>query len=440
MIEKKGINRRQFMKNSALGVMGVHLAGKNIKLDAAEDSTPSLGKIKSFRPLGQTGFKISDVSLGGVSNVEVIKAMLEAGVNYIDTAESYSRGKSEISMGQAIKSFKRESLFINTKLHIKENESRESILKRAEQCLKRLDTPYVDCLMTHNPSSTEMVAYEPFFQACQQLKEQGKLKFIGISSHGERHGREGEPMDKILLAAARDSRFSVMLLVYNFIQKEMAERVIAVCREKKIGVTLMKTNPVGRYLSMKERIEEMKSKQEQDPERLKRMEDYFESLKKTAEQGEWFINKFKLTNPTEIRIASTRFILSNPDVATVLARTTSFEDVEQFLEASGTSLSTAEARKLAAFTRGPGKFYCRHACGICESSCPHQVPINTIMRYNHYFEAQGQEKVALSKYFHLSGKKADVCSNCFGFCEKACPYEVPIQGLLCLAHDRLSFA
>ncbi len=107
MIEKKGINRRQFMKNSALGVMGVSLAGKNIKLDAAEDSTPSLGKIKSFRPLGKTGFKISDVSLGGVSNVEVIKAMLEAGVNYIDTAESYSRGKSEISMGQAIKSFKR---------------------------------------------------------------------------------------------------------------------------------------------------------------------------------------------------------------------------------------------------------------------------------------------------------------------------------------------
>lgn len=426
------------MKNSALGIFGAGLAGNNVNLNATDNPTPSLGKITSYRPLGQTGFKISDISLGGVTNVEVIKVMLQAGVNYIDTAESYGRGKSEISIGQAIKDVKRESLFINTKLHIKKNESRDSILKRADQCLKRLDTSYIDCLMTHNPPSMEMVTYEPFFQACQQLKAQGKLRFIGISSHGQRRGQEGEAMDKILLAAALDGRYSVMLLVYNFIQKEMAERVIKVCQKNKIGITLMKTNPVGRYLSMKERIKEMKSDPDQNPERLKRMEDYMGSLKKTAEEGEWFIEKFKLTDPAEIRIASTRYVLSNPGVATVLARTDSFEDVEQFLKASGTPLSAAEAKKLAAYTRGPGKLYCRHACGLCESSCPQNVPVNTIMRYNHYFEAQGQEKYALSKYMQLSGKNAVVCSDCSGFCEKTCPNEVPIQGLLCMAHERLT--
>lgn len=228
----KDLNRRQFMRNSALGIMGAGLAGNSINLNGVDNPAPSPGKIKSFRSLGKTGFKISDVSLGGVTNVEVIKVMLEAGVNYIDTAESYGRGKSEISLGQAIKSFKRESLFINTKLHINENESRESILKRAEQCLKRLDTSYIDCLMTHNPPSLEMVTHEPFFQACQQLKEQGKLYFVGIASHGQRRERQGEAMDKILLSAVRDGRYSVMLLVYNFIQKEMAERVIKACPHK----------------------------------------------------------------------------------------------------------------------------------------------------------------------------------------------------------------
>ena len=190
--------------------------------------------------------------------------MLDAGVNYIDTAETYERGKSETSMGQAIKGRDRKSLFITTKLHIKENESKESILTRAKKCLQRLETEYIDCLMTHNPPLAELVTYEPFHQACEQLKKEKKLRFVGISSHGSRPGRQQDSMDKVLLAAAEDGRFSVMLLVYNFIQREMAEKVINVCQEKKIGITLMKTNPVGRYLAMKERIEEMKKRPGQD--------------------------------------------------------------------------------------------------------------------------------------------------------------------------------
>lgn len=434
----KHINRRQFMRNSAFGVMGTGLMGNPVKTEAADNPSPSLGKINSYRTLGRTGFQVSDISLGGVTNIETIKAMLAAGVNYIDTAESYGRGRSETSMGQAIKGMKRESIFINTKLHIKENESKESILNRAQKCLERLDTCYLDCLMNHNPSSIEMVTYPPFFQACQELQKQGKLRHIGISSHGQRRGRKGEAMDKILLSAAKDERHSVMLLVYNFIQKEMGERVIAECQRKKIGVTLMKTNPVGRYLSMKERIEEMKSSTDLDSERLKRMEDYLESMKKTAEEGQWFIEKYQLTDPAEIRVASTRYALSNPGVATVLARTNSFEDVEQFLKASGTPLSSPEAKKLAAYRRGPGQFYCRHACGLCEPSCPDNVPVNTIMRYNHYFEAQGQEKYALAKYQRLIGKNAGGCVDCSGFCETSCPFQVPIRGLLCMAHEHLS--
>jgi len=69
-----------------------------------------------------------------------------------------------------------------------------------------------------------------------------------------------------------------------------------------------------------------------------------------------------------------------------------------------------------------------------------QVPINTIMRYNHYFEAQGREKYALAKYADLPGPKADLCYNCQDFCETACPYHVPIQGKLIFAHQQLSLA
>jgi len=200
----------------------------------------------------------------------------------------------------------------------------------------------------------------------------------------------------------------------------------------------MKTNPVGRYLSMKSRIEEMKKSTGENPERLKRMQEYFTGLKKSVEQGDWFIKKYNLTDPPEIRIASTRFGLSHAAVANVLARTATFEDMEQFLKASGTTLSHMEAKKLAAYIEGPGKLYCRHACGLCESSCPHNIPVNTIMRYNHYFEAQGQEKYAMQKYAALTTSKANLCETCSGMCQANCPYGVPVQGLLTMAHENLS--
>jgi predicted aldo/keto reductase-like oxidoreductase len=440
MSKSTGIKRRDFLRNTALGVVGAGVATQTARasLIAGEESGPAMPRVRAYRPLGQTGFKAADIGLGGMAKVEVIRAMLDAGVNYIDTAETYSRGQSEISIGQAIKGRERKSLFINTKLHIKEDESKASILARAHKCLERLDTEYIDCLMTHNPSTVKMVGYEPFHQVCRQLQKEGKVRFVGISSHGSQHGGEQDSMDQVLLAAARDGRFAVMLMVYNFIQRERAEKVLKVCQDKKIGVTLMKTNPVGRYLAMKARVEAMKNDKGRDPERLKRMQNYFNDLKKSADEGEWFIKKYNLSDPAEIRIAATRFGLSHPAVNAVLARADSFEDVEQFLQASGTTLSDMEAKKLAAYTRGPGKLYCRHACGLCEASCPHQVPVNTIMRYNHYFEAQGQEKYAVQKYMALNTRQADVCDQCSGPCQAHCPYGVPIQGLLTMAHQNLT--
>lgn len=443
MSKSRSINRRSFLRNTTLGVVGAGIISNNTTLPGQEkqQSQPGIPKVKAYRTLGRTGFKASDIGLGGVDNVPVIKAMLDAGVNYIDTGESYSRGKSEISIGQAIKGYDRKSLFITTKLRLKDTETKEDIMNRAGKCLERLDTEYIDCLMTHSPTTAEMVKYEPFHQACAQLKNEGKLRFVGISCHGSRGSRPGrkqDAMDKVLLTAAQDGRFDVMLLIYNFIQKEMGEKILKACQEKKIGATLMKTNPVGNYLAIKSRAEEIKKSAENDPERLKRIQSYLDALRKEAEQGDWFVKKYNLTDPAEIRIASTRFALSHPGVTAVLARTRSFDDVEQFLKASGTTLSDMEAKKLAAFTQGPGRFYCRHACGLCEPSCPHNVPVNTIMRYNHYFEAQGNEKYAMQKYAELPTAKANLCESCSGICQNNCPYGVPIHALLTIAHENLS--
>jgi predicted aldo/keto reductase-like oxidoreductase len=430
------VSRRNFLKHSTIGLVGAGVVGQAGFLKAEEKKTPKPLKVKAYRTLGHTGFKASDIGSGGPSDVAVLNTLLDAGVNYIDTAESYSRGQSEIITGQAIKNRDRNSLFITSKLHLEENESKESVLNRARKCLERLDTEYLDCMMMHNAPTAESVKYEPFHEVMKQLKREGKLRFTGISCHGPRRpGSKADSMEKVLTAGAMDGRFDVMLLIHNFIQKEPGERLIALCKEKNIGTTFMKTNPVGRYLSLKARAE---AQQKAGKEVSSRMRDYLERMKEAAEKGEMFVKKYGLENPAEIRAASTRFILSNKDAGPVLARCSSFEDVEQFLSVSGTTLSDMETKKLAAFTRGPGRLYCRHACGICEPNCPYGVPVNTIMRYNHYFDAQGLEKYALEKYAALPTAKADRCQNCAGQCETACPYNVPVQGLLNLAHETLS--
>jgi predicted aldo/keto reductase-like oxidoreductase len=444
MNKKQSINRRGFLKASAFGVLGAGAVGNGFLHADEKKTTPEFPKIKEYRILGRTGFKASDIGIGTsrVYPTPVMKALLDAGVNYIDTAEGYGRGQSEINVGEAIKGRNRKSLFITSKLRLRGEETKETILSRFRQCLQRLQTEYIDCLMMHGPQTAAALKMESFHQAVKQLKNEGKLRFIGVSNHGPRSrgGGEAESMEKILVGAAVDGRFDVILVVYNFLKRDEGEKVLDACKAKNVGATIMKSDPVGRYYGMKERMEQMKKEGKEISPRRKA---YFERMKETAEKAEFFIKKHNLQNPGEIHEAAIRFVLSNPNVHVLNLAFKSFEDVENMLKLSGSRLDTRDKQTLAAFTEGCGDFYCRHACGICESSCPHHVPINTIMRYNHYFEAHGSEKYAMEKYARLSQEslvKAAPCQTCKGECEQACPYRVPIQGLLVMAHQQLTLA
>ncbi|MFC1651272.1 hypothetical protein ACFL2X_06845, partial [Candidatus Latescibacterota bacterium] len=116
---------------------------------------------------------------------------------------------------------------------------------------------------------------------------------------------------------------------------------------------------------------------------------------------------------------------------------TSFDEIDTIVKLSGKPLSSSEHKILKDYEQVFGRFYCRHACGECEQYCPHHVPVNTIMRYNQYYHAQNQHEYATGKYASLPGNNADMCKDCVGYCEKACPYNVPIQSMLNIAHRDL---
>ncbi|MFQ6108855.1 MAG: aldo/keto reductase [Candidatus Aminicenantales bacterium] len=435
MKERMNQSRREFIKNSACAVLGVGLASREKKTSKKEDKRDESLKIKNYRILGRTGFRVSDIGAGFVQDAGLLSALLDSGVNYIDTAESYG---TQRMIGSVIKNRTRRDLFITSKLEIKKDVSKEGFLKRTRKCLEELQTDYIDCMMMHMPERAETLKTEGFHAAMEQLKNEGRIRFVGVSHHGSFWFRDPEEtMDRVLLAAAEDGRFDLFLMAYNFLQMDRGERVLQVCREKNIGVALMKTTPVVKYYGLKERIEALQKEGKEIHELyLKGLERF----KEKAEKAESFIKKHNLKNPEEIRDAAVRFVLSNPNVHTACCSMRNFDDLRSFVRLSGSGLDEEDKERLAAYKKACSKLYCRHACGVCEPDCPHQVPVNTIMRYNHYFEAQGREKYAMVKYSAIPGTKAEACRNCPGYCEAACPYDVPIQGLLLMAHQQLSLA
>lgn len=430
---KSGISRRGFIGRSLASVAGLKiLYGREIN-SACTTVTENRLKIKEYRTLGRTGFKVSDISCGYFKVPEILDRLLDAGVNYIDTAESY---RNDRIIGDVIKKRDRKKLFITTKLYFDRDQGKRKFLEMARKCLERLQTDYIDCLMIHEAPSTEILKAKGFHEAMSELKTEGRVRFLGASNHGVSWARnQKESMEKVLLAAAEDGRFDVFLLVYNFLQQKNGERVLKICRERNIGTTIMKANPINHYHWMKADIE---SKNKEGKEVTKEDEKYFSMLKEMAVRAKSFMETYNLKNPGEVRDAAIRFCLNNSDVNTICFEFDNFDHLESYLKISGTRLSSSEKTKLDVYSKNFGPLYCRHGCNECESSCPHKVPINTIMRYNHYFEAQGREKRAMREYGMLRTAKADICQNCEGLCDTACPFGVPVHGLLTQAHRNLS--
>ena len=434
MSQKSPIDRRHFLKKSTLGMIGAGVAAKTVFSKARQEETKPAPNIKEYRILGRTGFKVSDISLGASMDEGIIGTALDAGMNYIDTAEQYP-GHHRI-IAAAMKGRNRKEIFISTKLQVLEDKTKEGFLKRGRKCLEELEMDYVDCIMMHCPETVETVKTEGFHAAMQELKAEGRVKYVGASNHGSFWYKDSEEtMDKVLLAAADDGRFDVFLFAYNFLKMDQGERVLKVCNEKKIGSVLMKSTPTAIFYSMKAGIEAMKEKGKEISEfRANGLKRYQEKMDK----AEVFIEKYNLKNPQEIQGAAVRFVLDNPNVNSVCLPPKTYDELDRFIGLSGSSLDDLDKARLTAYREGCGELYCRHACGVCEPQCPHGVPVNTIMRYFRYFAAQGREKEAMLNYAAIPGVKSDVCRSCPGLCESACPHNVPVQGMLLLADNQLS--
>jgi len=445
---KNQFSRREFFKVGSAALAGSAFVHSTA---IAQDEKEEKPKIKEYRLLGRTGFKASDISLGsgGVKEPNVVRYAYDNGINYFDTAESYGNGDSERSIGNAMQFMDRKKIFITTKLVIKEEDTKETVLDRFSKCQERLKTDYVDCLYMHSVKEVEWFNNSYYHAAVKQLKEEGRLKHAGISSHGPRNDDQ-DSMEKVLCAAAEDGRFDLMLLVYSFLNKENGENILKACKKNNVGTTAMKTapgvikaeifNPENPSKDAEDYIKRVAKRGVSREDALKRLERWSKEEKENEEKSKPFIEKFGIKTEDQLLKSSLQWVLNNEDMQSICVSMNDFDMIDKIIPLSGTKLSHSNAEFLKEYGRLFNNQYCRHACADCNSTCPHGIPVSTIMRYAAYSQRQGREKLAMQKYAGLKGKDASACETCDAVCANACPHRVNIQANLVNAHSMLTLA
>src|SRR6476661_3945961 len=170
-----------------------------------------------LRPLGKTGVQVSPLCLGAMmfgawgetdhdESVRIIHAALDAGINFVDTADVYSRGESEEIVGKALAGTRRDNVVLATKVHGSMGDdpnqygnSRRWIITEVENSLRRLGTDWIDLYQIHRPEPDTDI--DETLGALTDLVRQGKVRYIGSSTFpaesiveaqwtAERRGRE----------------------------------------------------------------------------------------------------------------------------------------------------------------------------------------------------------------------------------------------------------
>ncbi len=148
-----------------------------------------------LRNFGRTGVPVSPLCLGCMNfggpteEAELIKMIhhaLDQGINFLDTANVYSRGTSEEIVGKALKG-RREKVFLATKVHgrmsdepLDAGNNRRHIMESVEASLRRLQTDYIDLYQLHRPQSD--MAVDETLRALDDLVRAGKVRYLGSSS------------------------------------------------------------------------------------------------------------------------------------------------------------------------------------------------------------------------------------------------------------------
>ena len=203
-----------------------------------------------YKELGNTGIKVSQICVGGMSfgkpsedfhqwtleqddTTAMIGHAIELGVNFIDTANTYSHGTSEEYIGKAIKDLgiARDQVVLASKVFFNEGRlKKEAILREIDGTLKRLDTDYLDVYYIHRFDYDTPI--EETMEALDSIVKAGKVRVIGASA------MYGYQFHNMQVCAEQNgwTKFSVMQNHYNLMYREDEREMIPICQQYKVSL------------------------------------------------------------------------------------------------------------------------------------------------------------------------------------------------------------
>ncbi|MBI4912401.1 MAG: aldo/keto reductase [Acidobacteria bacterium] len=374
------VDRRSFLRNSAAGLaLGLTPALRGQDGKPVASAPPPKARTVVKRPLGKTGVTLPVVSMGvmNADNPNLVRAALEGGIVHFDTAHGYMRGRNEEMLGEVFKGVKRERFVLATKVVATGGDRAtglftadtkpEAFIETFHLSLKRLQMDHVDILYLHNVTKREAVLFEPILKALQQLKKEGKTRFIGVSTHGN------EP--EVIRAAAESKVYDVVLTAYNYRQAHHAEVKAACCEAVKagLGIVAMKTQAGGRF-----------SRGQAAPVNMK---------------------------------AALKWALQDPCITTAIPGFTTFDQLAEDLTVmENLALTEGEKLDLSGAAKATG-LYCQQ-CATCLPQCPQGLPIPDLMRG--YMYAAGYHNLLQAKdLVHSLALPESPCAAC-GTCAVGC--------------------
>src|SRR3954468_19455643 len=200
------------------------------------------------RTLGRTGVQVSPLCLGAMmfgdwgnkdhdDSVRIVHRALDAGINFIDTADVYSRGESEQIVAKALAGGRRDNVVLATKVHGRMGDdpnecgnSRRWIVKEVEASLKRLNTDWIDLYQIHRPEPDTDI--DDTLGALSDLVRQGKVRYIGSSTLPPPRVFEAQ-----WVARERNrERFVTEQPPYSLLVRAVENDLLPTCRRHGMGV------------------------------------------------------------------------------------------------------------------------------------------------------------------------------------------------------------
>lgn len=316
------------------------------------------------RRLGSSGLKVSSLCLGamtfgesttfmkGVTSPDkearrVLDRALEAGVDFIDTANVYSEGRSEELLGQWLQG-RRQNVVLATKCRFAmgstvhdQGLSRRHIIAACEASLKRLNTDWVDLYQVHMQDGS--VEIDETLRALDDLRRDGKIRYAGCSNY------TGYRLAESIGAAAlhRTLRYESVQLQWSLVERGAEREMVPACRAFNLGI--MVWSPLGRGLLSG------KYRRDMAPPEGSRLSEWKDTFKKYNHDGTWNVldavmKVAKEADSTPARVALA-WLLQKREVTSVIIGARDEKQLEDNLAATSLRLTETQLKALEEVSR-----------------------------------------------------------------------------------------